>query len=467
MPPDASEPGTGVADSPEAAPAVAEWDNAVTEIGAGDPVVAQVSVPEALALAKLPALEDLPELAKLPELGDLTDVEGDEPEIPPWDRRPLMIVIAAAAAFVLLAVLSGMASASMFRGNQPTWQEPASNATSPTPTAVPVAPPVDEQTVTLSGVGDVIMGSLNHGLPPNDGAGFFDPVRSALASDLVMGNLESPLTADTGVVKCSADATNCFQFYLPPSYANHLRAGGFDVLNLANNHGLDMGAAGLRNTRDALEAAGIRHTGAPDQITTVDVKGVKVAVLGFSGSPSGQDINDIPAAEELVRKADAEADIVVIQMQGGSEGGGGVEHVRPGVEEYGGQKRGDVMAFSRAVIDAGADVIMGHGPHIMRGMEFYKGRLIAYSLGNFCGYKTLSSSGFNGVGGVLKVTLKKDGSWVGGQLIATEMVNGGLPALDPDKRALAFVNGLSQEDFGPAAAVISESDGVITPPATP
>jgi hypothetical protein len=99
-------------------------------------------------------------------------------------------------------------------------------------------------------------------------------------------------------------------------------------------------------------------------------------------------------------------------------------------------------------------------------MEFYKGRLIAYSLGNFAGYGVLSSGGVLGVGGVLKVTLNKDGSWAGGHLVATEMVRGGLPAPDPKKRALAFVNGLSKDDFGAAAASISGTDGAISPPAT-
>ena len=162
----------------------------------------------------------------------------------------------------------------------------------------------------------------------------------------------------------------------------------------------------------------------------MDVKGVKVAVLGFSVYAWGQNLNKIPEAEDLVRKADAEADIVVIQMQGGAEGTDKA-HVRPGTETFLGENRGDLIKFSHAVIDAGADVVFGHGPHVMRGMEFYKGRLIAYSLGNFCGYKVLSSNGFSGVGGVLKVTLKKDGSWVGGELVPTEMVRGGLPGAGP------------------------------------
>jgi poly-gamma-glutamate capsule biosynthesis protein CapA/YwtB (metallophosphatase superfamily) len=302
-------------------------------------------------------------------------------------------------------------------------------------------------------------------IPPQNGQGFFDPVRSALAADLVMGNLETPLTIDTGASKCAADATECFQFFLPPAYANYLHDGGFRVMNLANNHTNDMGSAGLANTRAALDAAGVGHTGAPNEITIVQVKSAKIAVLGFSIYSWGGNLNNIPAAVNLVKKATTQADIVVIQMQGGAEGAD-KSHVTPGHEFFVGEDRGDLIAFSHAVIDAGADVVFGHGPHIMRGMEFYHGRLIAYSLGNFCGYGVLNSSGYLGVGGVLRVTLHHDGTWAGGTLVATQMVRGGMVDLDPNKRALGFVGGLSTSDFGAAAARISTADGSISPPAS-
>jgi hypothetical protein len=403
------------------------------------------------------------------DLGRAAEPEGAaEFQIEPWDRRPLMIVLAASAALVLLAVLSGVATAQMFdRDNGARWRTGASEP-QPTPSATPapVVPPTDPSTVTLSGVGDVIMGSLPGDVPPRNGAGFFDAVKDALASDLVMGNLETPLTPDTGKVKCTppppGQTSGCHQFYLPMSYADHLKAGGFQLLNLANNHTNDMGPVGLRNTKTALESAGIEHTGAPNQITYMTVKGVKVAVLGFGVYAWGQNLNNIPAARDLVRKAAAKADIVVVQMQGGAEGADKA-HVRPGHERYLGEDRGDLIAFSHAVIDAGADVVFGHGPHIMRGMEFYKGRLIAYSLGNFCGYGVLNSAGYLGVGGVLSVSLHRDGTWADGHLVPTEMVHNGLPAVDSDKRALSFVNGLSRADFGPNGARVG-SDGKITPP---
>jgi len=393
---------------------------------------------------------------------------GDGPEIQPWDRRPLLVVIASAVVLVLIGIVSGMVTMALASSPRAAWHEGESAEPDPgsVPSADPTpAAPAEGETITLAGVGDVIMGSVNLGVPPNEGAGFFDGVREALAADLVMGNLDQALSEPTGYEKCDPGATDCFQLSLPPTYAKVLRDGGFDLMNLANNHTYDMGPQGYANTRAALESAGIATTGGVDEITYVTVKGIRVAVLGFSVYSYTANLNDIDGAADLVREAAAEADLVVVQMQGGAEGADRTRVPPVGQHEsFGGEDRGDLRGFAHAVIDAGADIVFGHGPHVMRGMEFYQGRLIAYSLGNFCGYAVLSSTGWSGVGGILKVTLTRDGTWVSGELIATEMVNRGLPALDQERRALAFVDELSVADFGNAAARIDHSTGVITAP---
>jgi hypothetical protein len=416
----------------------------------------------------IPAPEPDPAEAPLEWAGDAA------PAVRP--RALLVAVVAIALVLVgggaaLGSALGGSAAATTWLGGT------GGGAVDPSPSPTPAAVPADA--VTLSGVGDVIMGSAPNHLPPHGGAGFFDPVKSALASDLVMGNLETPLTDPTGKVKCGTvtptpspgnptpkpvPAPGCYQFSLPPSYADNLRDGGFQLMNLANNHTNDMGPIGLTNTRNALTADGIGYTGAPGQITVVDVKGVRVAVLGFSVYSWTQNLNNISGSAALVRKAKQQADLVVIQMQAGAEGADKA-HVKPGHEIFLGEDRGDEIAFTHAMIDAGADVVFGHGPHIMRGMQFYKGKLIAYSLGNFCGYGVLSSSGYQGVGGVLKVTLTRTGGWVGATLVGTQMVHGGMVEPDPKQRAIDFVNGLSQTDFGATAAHIA-ADGSITPPAS-
>lgn len=382
-------------------------------------------------------------------------------------RRPLVAVFAVLA--VLLGIgLAGVAAVAATRDDpDPLWQgnavaEPSgSAAAAPSPSTSEGS---SDRTISMSGTGDIIMGNAPGKLPAGGGEGFFDSVKSALSADLVMGNLEEPLTDDTGTGKCGANSTRCFQFRAPPSYAAHLRDGGFELLNQANNHGNDYGPAGYRNTQKALEKQGLKHTGAPDQITVMDVEGVKVAVAGFSSYPWSNSLVDIDAAEEVIRKAATMADLVVVQVHMGGEGSDKT-HVKPGTELFLGENRGDPVKFSHAMIDAGADLIVGHGPHVLRGMEFYKGRLIAYSLGNFAGAAgTLSNKGVLGLGGVLKVSLTADGTWGGGQLISTYMNSAGLPTLDTGHRGAKLVASLTKSDFRSTGAKVA-ANGKITVPA--
>ncbi|MFG3687726.1 CapA family protein [Micromonospora sp. NPDC047740] len=320
------------------------------------------------------------------------------------------------------------------------------------------------KTISLAATGDVIMGNAPSRLPANGGKGFFDDVKAALKADLVMGNLEEPLTDDTGTGKCGANATNCFQFRAPPGYAAHLRDAGFELLNQANNHGYDYGKQGYENTQAALEAHGLEHTGAPDQITVVEVQGVKVAVLGFSSYPWSNSLVDLDAAKKVVKSATDLADVVVVQVHMGAEGADKTR-VKPGTEMFFGENRGDPIRFSHAVIDAGADLVIGHGPHVLRGMEVYRGRLIAYSLGNFAGGgRSLNPSGRLGWGGVLKVSVKADGSFVEGQFTSTAMNSVGRPAIDRQHRGLGLVRQVSGADFPKTGPEIDES-GRISPPA--
>ncbi|HEY0699796.1 MAG TPA: CapA family protein, partial [Micromonospora sp.] len=119
---------------------------------------------------------------------------------------------------------------------------------------------------------------------------------------------------------------------------------------------------------------------------------------------------------------------------------------------------------SRAMIDAGADLVVGHGPHVLRAMEFYQGRLIAYSLGNFAGGGgALSGRGRLGWGGVLKVSLAADGSWQGGEFVSTYMNSAGRPTLDPDRRGLDLLGSLCRSDF-PSTGARFDDEGAISPP---
>ncbi len=308
--------------------------------------------------------------------------------------------------------------------------------------------------VTIAATGDIVMGSTPT-LPRDGGRSFFNGVKSDLAGDVVLGNLEGTLSTG-GTSKCGAGSTNCYSFQTPPSYATWLEKAGFTVMNLANNHAYDFGPSGQKQTLDALDRQRLAHTGRPGEIAYRQVGEIKVAVLGFAPYPWAQRLTDIPAARRLVKKAAANADVVIVTMHAGAEG---IDHthVRRGTETYLGENRGNAVAFSHAVVDAGADVVIGHGPHVLRGMEWYKGKLIAYSLGNFAGYKVFALGGPLSISGILRVTLRGDGKFESGTLVPTRLVGAGVPALDPSESAHGVVRTLSRQDFGARGVKISAS----------
>lgn len=387
--------------------------------------------------------------------------------------RPVLTATIVAAALIG-AGLGGVALADRGAGRAapaaPVWKAPTSTSAATSSPGKPsssgeLSSSGETETVTLSATGDIMMANAPGRLPANDGEGFFDSVRKSLKSDLVMGNLEQPLTEDTGTSKCGTPPrANCFAFRSPPSYAGHLVDAGFALLNTANNHAKDFGVQGYQNTIAALDGAGLQHTGAEGLVTVVEIKGTRVAVVGFSAYAGANNLNDLAAARAVIKKATGQADIVVVQVHMGAEGAA-MGHVKPGNETFFGENRGDPITFSRAVIDAGADVVVGHGPHVLRGMQFYKGRLIAYSLGNFAGGgNTLSSGGVLKYGGILRVTLTRDGTYRSGKFLSTYLNSTGKPLRDAGKeRGLARVRELSAADFGDTAARIGE-DGSIEPP---
>jgi hypothetical protein len=311
---------------------------------------------------------------------------------------------------------------------------------------------VPQGVVTIAATGDIVMGSTPN-LPPDGGRSFFDGVKADLAGDVVLGNLEGTLSTGGGS-KCGSGSTNCYAFQTPPSYAAWLKKAGFTIMNVANNHAYDYGPSGQTQTLAALAKQRLAHTGRPGQIAYQQVGEIRVAVVGFAPYPWAQQLTDIPAARRLVKKAAANADVVIVTMHAGAEGSDHT-HVTPGTETYLGENRGNVVAFSHAVVDSGADVVIGHGPHVLRGMEWYKGRLIAYSLGNFAGYKVFALGGPLSLSGILRVTLRGDGGFDSGTLVPTSLVGAGVPALDPSESAHGIVRTLSKQDFGARGVKVS------------
>jgi poly-gamma-glutamate capsule biosynthesis protein CapA/YwtB (metallophosphatase superfamily) len=308
--------------------------------------------------------------------------------------------------------------------------------------ARPQAPP---RPVTLEWVGDIAL-STQRGLPPGGLQRALTPIAPQLRNaDLTLGNLEGTLSVG-GASKCGGiGGGNCFAFQAPPSTAHALAGLGFDLVNMANNHSLDYGASGRAQTISALNGAGVEHTGLPGEITVLRSSGRKVAFVGFAPYASDANLLDIPAAQALVRRARRSASLVVVIIHAGAEGAAAL-HTPHGSEFFVGENRGNPRAFAHAVIDAGASLVVGSGPHVIRGVERYRGRMIAYSLGNFVGYHTLADGGVLSDSAILRVTLGADGRVLAGRWISM-LLSGGLPRPDPGDASARLMTILSRQDF--------------------
>ena len=306
--------------------------------------------------------------------------------------------------------------------------------------------------ISLNWVGDIAF-STRQGLPPGGPARVLKAVRRYLqAGDYTTGNLEGTLGRG-GPSKCSGGGSNCFAFQAPASYARPLARVGFDLFNLANNHSLDFGEAGLRMTLRALRLAGLRHTGLPGDIRVVSVAGQRVAFLGFAPYPWASPLTDIPAARRQIASAARRAPVVVVFIHAGAEGAGETRTPH-GTEFAFGENRGAARRFAHTAVRAGADAVLGSGPHVLRGMECYRRRVIAYSLGNFVGYRTLSTGGALSLSGVLRVRLGAEGRLLGGRLFRVRLAPPGVPR--PGGGSIGLVRRLSKSDFGARACRIGQ-----------
>ena len=323
-------------------------------------------------------------------------------------------------------------------------------------------------TLRIRAVGDIMIATdfpTGH-LPPSGQKSFGDVVPWLRDADLTFGNLEGTICSQGTTTKCRSDAPagSCYAFRTPPRYLQRYVDAGFDVMSTANNHALDFGASCRQETEQLLDSVGIDHSGRPGDIASMLVNGLRLAIIGFHSSPSSHYLNDDKIATALVKKLTTNHDIVIVSFHGGAEGLKAL-HVPHSAEYYYGENRGNLRHFTHLVVDAGADLVIGHGPHVMRAMEIYKGRLIAYSLGNFATYDRFNLSGILAIGAVLEVKMAHDGRFLGGTILPTRQKHGGVPYKDTRKEAIYLVDSLSREDF-PITGVRVAQDGTIALPET-
>ncbi len=337
-----------------------------------------------------------------------------------------------------------------------------------------LGPPRATQPVQLAFVGDINLGTLtlDNGIPPDSGRGLLAAVAPFLVGDLVVGNFESTL-ADSGTpAKCLVDGRvrrNCYAFVTPTYLAPRLTEAGFTHMTLANNHANDLGPAGRVETAEGLNAVGLSVVG-PLGLIAIDTvwRGDSITVVGLMGFASYAHSYDLLNLERSAATVDSIrplVDILVVTFHGGNEGSAAV-NTPDGPEFLGREPRGDLRRWSRQVIDAGADAVIGHGPHVLRGIEFYRGRPIVYSLGNFLTYRGFNLRGPLGVTGVLQLTLGPGGVFRKGRVVAMVQRPRVGPVPDASGAAVVLMRRVSLEDFGPTAAVIHQ-DGTFRPPENP
>jgi len=262
--------------------------------------------------------------------------------------------------------------------------------------------------LALAFVGDVMLGRGVAQALKGDWEAAFAEVRPWLAqADLAFANLESPLTT-------ASQIGDGYDLRAPPGAVAALQAAGFDVVSLANNHALDAGETGRQDTTDTLTAAGIAPlTGQP---AGHQLAGCRFLALDDSVAPL-----DLEAAVEAVAAAAEQANLVVVSVHWGGE-----YQAAPSQRQ---------RAIARALAEAGADVVVGHGPHVLQRVEWMDETLVAYSLGNFLFDQPYPADCRQGA--VLLVTLR-GGRVVTAEAIPTVVEQGRVKAAGPKERNSIF-----------------------------
>lgn len=384
--------------------------------------------------------------------------------------------------------------------------------TAPPPVSVPAPPPVEQPPpprvlapVRLAFTGDINLGTLTipGGVPPEAGRGLLDASGHALTGDLVVGNFEGVLGDSGTTYKCGRQGKHvtladtappkpepvekarkaapppktrpralppappmCYAFLTPTALAPRLAEAGFTHLNLANNHANDFGDDARTTTERILDSLGLRTYGPLGSISVDTVRRgdslTTVGLVGFTTYPYAYDLLDIARSAAVVDSVRNLVDLLVVTFHGGAEGSKAL-HVAEAAESLGREPRGDLRAWARAVIDAGADGVVGHGPHVLRGIEFYRGKPIAYSLGNFLTYRGFNLAGPLGLTGVLQLEAGADLAWRRARFVPMVQLPRGGPVPDPARAALDLIRTLSREDFGDSAARFSDDGEILGP----
>ena len=320
--------------------------------------------------------------------------------------------------------------------------------------------------ITITAVGDIMFGTnfpSKKYLPKNeDCIPLIENVRDFLnQTDIIFGNLEGCISDDAPARKRCNDPTKCYLYRMPKKFGDCLKFAGFNLISLANNHTWDFGEKGVEDTKSVLNSLGINYAGLDYKPYTIfDLnENQKIGFCSFAPNYRTPSLLNIEKAQNIVRKLTETCDVIIVSFHGGGEGSK-YENVTKKTEYCYGENRGNVYEFSHAMIDAGADVIIGHGPHVTRAIDIYKNKFIAYSLGNFCTYGRFKLSGANGIAPILQLEISEKGEFISGKIIPIKQINGGYVRLDTEKKAIKKVQDLTNLDF-PGNSITIDNEGNI------
>lgn len=328
----------------------------------------------------------------------------------------------------------------------------------------------DSKTCCIALTGDIMMGSYfpdSTLLPRNDGHYLLRYVSSFFTdADIVCGNLEGVMADTGGTLKSLRYPDSAYYFKMPLHFAQHLKNAGYDFISLANNHVFDFGAYGKNMTKQALDEAGVHYAGLTEcPFKIISKKNVNYGFIAFAPNSGTLNLKDSALCVNFVRELSHKCDVLIVSFHGGGEGTD-FRNITREPEIYMGENRGNVYAFAHAMIDAGADVVFGHGPHLTRALELYGDRLIMYSLGNFCSYGRINRSGLAGLAPIIKVNTDHQGRFLSGEIIPVKHIKKGIPVYDHTYAVVKEIQKLTAEDF-PETPLHIDDNGILRPKPCP
>lgn len=302
--------------------------------------------------------------------------------------------------------------------------------------------------IHIKAVGDVMPGSKTPtpAIPPKMGEEYVESLGDTLkGADIIIANLEGTfVTEKMKANKCSKKSREkgiCYEFGMPCALLQPLLKLGFNAFTADNNHSMDYGAEAYNYSKKFLSENGVTFA-SKKKSTQLLVKLKPVALVAFSCENDSYNISDLKTAKNIIENLKKSYEIIIVSFHGGAEGRKAMK-VENKTEFFLGENRGNVVEFAHTVIDAGASVVLGHGPHVLRAMEIYKGKLIAYSLGNFLTYGHFNLAGPNGIACILDFNIdEKTGDFISGKIIPTKQTAPGIPYVDDAQQAVKLLQEL-------------------------